>query len=113
MESLKILLRFFIDSPVSLALGILLSAAPSSQLMGQAASDPPSSVPSSSNLGSSPVGASPVLSPVSPSSNAAESSLFYFLNMSGRKQADFKPLTSRQRVNFYAKGLFGPFMFLS
>ena len=56
---------------------------------------------------------STALGPITPSSNLAESSLFYFLNMSGRKRADFMPLTSGQRVKFYAKGLFGPFMLLS
>ena len=52
-------------------------------------------------------------SQIIPSSNAAESSLFYFLNMSGRSRADFKPLTAGQRAKFYAKGLFGPIMFLT
>jgi len=48
-----------------------------------------------------------------PSTNRVESSLFYWLNMSGRKRADFKPLTAGQKAKFYAKGLFGPFMFFS
>jgi hypothetical protein len=33
--------------------------------------------------------------------------------MSGRTQADFRALTPGQKIRFYAKGLFGPFMFLS
>lgn len=40
----------------------------------------------------------------------AESSLFSFLNMSGRTRTDYSPLTSRERVRFYAKGMFGPVM---
>jgi hypothetical protein len=35
------------------------------------------------------------------------------MNMSGRKQADFKPLTAGQKAKFYARGMFGPMMFLS
>lgn len=42
-----------------------------------------------------------------------ESALFYYLYMTGTTQADFKPLTSGERVKFYAKGLFGPFQFLA
>jgi hypothetical protein len=50
---------------------------------------------------------------IAPSTNRAESSLFYFLNMSGRTRADFTTLESNQRIKFYAKGLFGPFIFFS
>ena len=117
MQSLDTLLHHVVDVSVTMTIGILLPLAPSGFLMAQQAplpvSDPPNSIPSASNLASTPNRASPTISPVSPSTNPAESSLFYFLNMSGRNQAAFKPLTSAQRVSFYAKGLFGPFMFLS
>ena len=103
--------------PALLAASTVLLIAPLSQLRAQQSTfpppDPPTATSSASRSVGSPAGAAPLLSPVSPSRNAAESSLFYFLNMSGRNQADFKPLTSRQRVKFYAKGLFGPFMLLS
>jgi hypothetical protein len=33
--------------------------------------------------------------------------------MSGRTQADFRALIPNQRIKFYAKGLFGPFIFFS
>jgi hypothetical protein len=52
-------------------------------------------------------------SQIAPSTNRAESSLFYFLNMSGRPQTDFKALTSSQRAKFYLHGLLGPVMLLS
>jgi hypothetical protein len=58
-------------------------------------------------------GNGPAPSSLAPSTNRTVSALFYFLNMSGKTRADFKPLTAGQRAKFYAKGLFGPFMFLS
>jgi hypothetical protein len=48
-----------------------------------------------------------------PSENRTESSLFYFLNMAGKTQADFKPLTANQKAKFYAKGLISPVMFFT
>jgi hypothetical protein len=48
-----------------------------------------------------------------PSSNRAESSLFYFLTMSGKTSADFTPLTGEEKVRAYAKGLFSPFHFVT
>jgi len=62
--------------------------------------------------------ANPAAQPVnlpyySPSPNRAESSLFYFLMMSGRTQADFQPLTAADKAKVYAKGLFSPFHFLT
>jgi hypothetical protein len=66
---------------------------------------PPGNPPPSSSL-------SPTQPPKSaPSTSSVGSSLFYFLNMSGKSQSDFAPLTARQKFHFYAKGLFGPFMF--
>jgi hypothetical protein len=50
---------------------------------------------------------------IAPSSNPAESYLFYFLNVSGRTQADFEPLTASEKARFYAKGLLSPFHFLT
>ena len=67
---------------------------------------------SESPLPSSPSGPPPQPQIV-PSPSSAESSLFYFLNMSGRSKADFKPLTPGQRAKFYARGLLGPIMLLT
>jgi len=50
------------------------------------------------------------MSSIAPSTNRTESSLYYFLNMSGRDQADFQPLTAREKAEFYRKALFGPVM---
>jgi hypothetical protein len=50
---------------------------------------------------------------IAPSTNRVESSLYYWLNMAGRTQAQFRPLTPGEKVKFYAKGLFGPVMFFS
>lgn len=55
-------------------------------------------------------------SPAASSGNGqskVESSLFYYLYMTGKTQADFKPLTARQKVNFWAKSLFSPFQFVA
>ncbi len=48
-----------------------------------------------------------------PSSNRSEASLFYFMNMSGRNRADFRPLTAKEKARFYARGLFSPVMILT
>ncbi len=48
-----------------------------------------------------------------PSTSRTESSLFYFLNMSGRKRADFRPLAPGEKAKFYAKGLFSPVMLVT
>jgi hypothetical protein len=48
-----------------------------------------------------------------PSNSRTESSLFYYLNMAGKTQADFRPLTAREKAKFYAKGLMSPVMFVT
>jgi len=50
---------------------------------------------------------------MAPSTNRTESSLFYFLNMSGRDKDNFAPLTGGQKAKFWAKGMFGPMMFVT
>jgi hypothetical protein len=105
--------------------GLLLIATSGSMLCAQTntkavPADGPASSSNSPNGGnfprpfsSSSSSQSTVPPQIAPSTNRAESSLFYFLNMSGRTQADFTTLESNQRINFYAKGLFGPFIFFS
>jgi len=68
--------------------------------------------PSSSNS-TTPTQTSPSAQSIAPSANKTESSLFYFLNVSGRTQADFRPLTAAEKARFYAKGLFSPFHFVA
>ncbi len=53
------------------------------------------------------------LGSIAPSTNKTESSLFYFLNMSGRDRANFQPLTAKEKAEFYGKALFGPIMIFS
>lgn len=48
-----------------------------------------------------------------PSENRTESSLFYFLNMSGRQRADFRPLTPGEKARFYLRAMTGPVMFVT
>jgi len=77
---------------------------------------------SANDSGDSP-GATTAAPDPSPSATAApssaggqskvESSLFYYLYMTGKTQADFKPLTARQKANFWAKSLFSPFQFIA
>ena len=102
------------------AIGCFVMVSSGSVLHAQGNSEPAARSAESSNKApraESALPSSPSIPPVQPllvpSSNAAESSLFYFLNMSGRSRADFKPLTARQRAKFYAKGLFGPIMLLT
>jgi len=105
-----------------LAAGSLIIMSSGPVLRAQVSSQPaaPSVDSSDSNTASrsqSPLASSSVSplprSQTAPSTSAAESSLFYFLNMSGRSRADFKPLMDDQRAKFYAKGLFGPIMLLT
>jgi hypothetical protein len=49
----------------------------------------------------------------SPSSSHTESSIFYFLNMSGRTQKDFRPLTAKEKAKFAERGVFGPVAFFT
>lgn len=48
-----------------------------------------------------------------PSTSKTESSLFYFLNMAGRTQKDFQPLTAREKLKFAVRGAFGPVAFFT
>lgn len=105
------------------AILLLLISASAPMVYGQADQTPGQADSSSSNRTAiSPkttsAGASSPTTPtggsqLAPSTNRVESSLFYWLNMSGRTQAKFRPLTPTEKVDFYAKGLFGPMMFLS
>ena len=63
--------------------------------------------------GPAPKASTAAPSTIEPSSSRTESSLFYFLNMSGHQRGEFKPLTARQKVKFYAKGLFSPVMLVT
>jgi hypothetical protein len=95
----------------TLTAGLILGV--SALAYGQTASEPEpsdwsntSSVPSDGSQNTN-------VSNASPSSNRTESSLFYFLNMSGKTQADFKPLTAGEKAKFYARGLFSPVMLIT
>jgi len=69
--------------------------------------------PKSTAVGTSSSAIPAAGSQMAPSTNKIESSLYYWLNMAGRTQSQFRPLTASEKVKFYAKGLFGPVMFLS
>jgi hypothetical protein len=60
------------------------------------------------------VGPAPAASaPAASGQSKVESSLFYYLYMTGKTQADFHPLTAGEKAKFYAKSLFSPFQFLA
>jgi len=71
--------------------------------------------PRDSSSADRPISTAPAVNTEStaPSTNRAESSLFYFLLMSGKTQADFRPLTGKGKADAYLKGLFSPFHFLT
>jgi hypothetical protein len=73
-----------------------------------ASSSAASSPATSSSAASTPVATLPA-APSQPSPSKAEKSLFDSLFMSGTTQADFVPLTPKERAKLYALGLVSPF----